>query len=150
MLAVTSAQAMMARGMFISNSSVGYWSTGLPGFANGRENVVERRAVGLRFADENKSHPLVGVDNECGCASNVDGVFAEAVIHAVGLGDGAVFIEQKWKRDGMLGQILLRLEHSLTFFCGDVEEQCAFLLNVVFQWLQLSHALNAIGSPGTT
>jgi hypothetical protein len=127
MLAVTSAQISRARVMFISNSSVG-WSSRLLGFANSRHDVVERRAVSLRFADENESHPLLGVDDECGSASNVDGVFAEAVIDAVVLGDGAVFIEEERKRDGMLAQISLRLEHTLAFFSGDVEQQCAFLL----------------------
>src|SRR4051794_5156100 len=127
MLAVTSAQISRARVMFISNSSVG-WSSELLGFANGRKHVVERRAVSLRFADESESHPSLGVDDECGSASNVDGVFAEAVIDTVSLGDGAVLVEQKGERDGMFDEILLRLEHALSFFGSDVEKQCAFFL----------------------
>src|ERR1051326_102042 len=46
----------------------------------------------------------------------------------------------------MLRQILFRLEHSVTLFGGDVNQRsCGFNFSLV--WLQLSHALDAVGSP---
>ena len=47
----------------------------------------------------------------------------------------------------MLHQELCRLENSLPFFRGHVQQSGAAGADPVFEWLKLSHALDAVRSP---
>lgn len=75
---------------------------------------------------------------------NTERVVAQRMINAVSFRDRSILIEQKRKRDRMCAEILRRFPDAIALFGRNVDKVFYFLL----EWLKLSQALAAVGSPG--
>ena len=82
--------------------------------------------------------------------SDVQSVGADAVVEAVGFGDGAVFVEQEGKGNWMFGEKGRGLEDTFAFLGSDEDPLGPRLDDLFFEGLDLSHAFGAVGSPSAT
>lgn len=79
---------------------------------------------------------------------DVESVHADQVVEAIAFGDGAILIEQKREGNRMLLQVCCRFEKAFTFLSSDVKQIGSGGGDAIFERLKLSHALDAVGSPG--
>jgi hypothetical protein len=80
----------------------------------------------------------------------VDGIHSQPVIQPVRFGDRAVFIQQERIGHGMGLEKLCRVPHAPGLLRRDVHQFRSGLPDFNFHELYLSHALDAVRSPGTT
>jgi hypothetical protein len=106
-------------------------------------------AITLTLADVDVFNDSVAPNHE-GCGTrDVDRVFSERVMNAVSFGDDAFLVEQEREGQRMFSQVFPGLEETAVLFGGD-ENRAAELVDLVFVWLELGHALHAVRSPGAT
>ena len=115
-------------------------------------DLIQRRAVELVIAPIDVAHHaaaiVVATNDESSRVRDVERVGGERVMEPVGLGHGAILIEQKDAGDGMLLQKLSWLPDAVPLFGGDECQLRCRGFNFLFSRLELSHALHAVRSPG--
>jgi hypothetical protein len=71
------------------------------------------------------------------------------MIEPVGLRDRTALIQQERERNRMLAEIFRGLPNTFLFFSGNIYKAGAECADLFFVRLKLSHALAAVGSPGS-
>ena len=94
------------------------------------------------------SHNPATIDDQCGRMRDVDSIQANPVIQAVCLGYATIFVQKNWERNRMFGEELGRLMHPLPLLRRNEDRLRPYALDLLGQRLELSHALDAIRSPG--
>src|ERR1700746_1225094 len=103
----------------------------------------------LVVAAINVTNGSFAIDDQ-GCrVRNIERVHANQVIQPVTLGNHSVLVQKKGERDWVFLQKLARLEEAVPLFRRNEGQLRTGLGNLVLDRLGPSHALDAIGSPGT-
>src|ERR1035441_4563435 len=80
---------------------------------------------------------------------DVERIGSEGVMDPVLFGHGAILVQQKRRREGMLLQKLCRFPYPVALFRGNKHKLRSRNLNFRLSRLELSHALHAVRSPCT-
>ena len=72
------------------------------------------------------------------------------MVNTISLGHRTALVEQEWKRNRMLAEILRRFPDAIAFFGRDIDEGDLQFVQLLFIRLKLSQALAAVRSPGAS
>src|ERR1035438_9199564 len=115
---------------------------------NSPEHFIERSTVLLSCAAIDVAHRPRPIDHECRGMRDVQRIGSERVMDPVVFGHGAILVQQKGRRDGVLLQKLCRLPYPVALFRCNKHKLRSRNLNFRLSRLELSHALHAVWSPG--
>jgi hypothetical protein len=99
-------------------------------------------------ADVDEANYSLPAGDKAGRAGDFVSVQAQGMVNAVGSRNRAILVEQEGEVDRVLTQILFRLEKAGAPLGGYIDQTRAGGLDFISVRLELSHALNAVGSPG--